>query len=290
MPLKPSDIEHKTFSTALRGYDLGEVDDFLDEVIGTIRDLEERVAALQANRSLDAVPAVEPIDEATSVGRALIIAQETADRIVSEARDDAEKVLGEARSEADQIRGEARAEADTLAAEREAVRQEALKSIAELSDRVARVRTDLAALSGLATERVAEMDVMLEEAQMFFAGEGSDRGGSQEPHYEFAADDTLDEQTSDAGGPAASADESEENAYASVAPDDEEDELSGDSDDFDDDYGSEDTADEEDSDDEVDSGDEVNSGEDDSDEEDGDTADDEAEDPEFEPWNPRSED
>ncbi|TDI37156.1 MAG: DivIVA domain-containing protein, partial [Acidobacteria bacterium] len=33
MAMTPSDVEQKTFSTVLRGYDLDEVDDFLDDVI-----------------------------------------------------------------------------------------------------------------------------------------------------------------------------------------------------------------------------------------------------------------
>ena len=32
MPLTPIDVQQKTFATALRGYDLDEVDDFLDAV------------------------------------------------------------------------------------------------------------------------------------------------------------------------------------------------------------------------------------------------------------------
>jgi cell division initiation protein len=281
MPLKPSDIEHKTFSTALRGYDLGEVDDFLDEVIGTIRDLEERVAALQSNRPMAAQPSVEPVDEATSVGRALIVAQETADRIVSEAREEADRVLSEARTEADQIRGEARAEADTLEAEREAVRQEALKSIAELSDRAARVRSDLAALAGVATERVDEMDMMLEEAQMFFSGEGSDVPAAEESP-ETAHEPGGGEMT-DSDAPEGAPVESGEDMSGSEHTGDDEEELSGDSDDFDDDYGSEDSIEDVDSEDGSDSADETDS----ADDTDDDVDSPETEDPDFEPWDPR---
>ena len=44
MPITPADIEKKTFSTALRGYDLDEVDDFLDEMVVAVRELEEELA------------------------------------------------------------------------------------------------------------------------------------------------------------------------------------------------------------------------------------------------------
>ena len=45
MAITPADIEKKTFSTALRGYDLDEVDDFLDEMVVAVRGLEEELAA-----------------------------------------------------------------------------------------------------------------------------------------------------------------------------------------------------------------------------------------------------
>ena len=48
MPITPSDIEHKTFSTALRGYDLDEVDDFLDEIVVALRDLQDELATARA--------------------------------------------------------------------------------------------------------------------------------------------------------------------------------------------------------------------------------------------------
>ena len=41
MMLTPSDVEQRTFGTALRGYDVGEVDEFLDEVVATLRRLQE---------------------------------------------------------------------------------------------------------------------------------------------------------------------------------------------------------------------------------------------------------
>ena len=43
MAITPADIEKKTFSTALRGYDLDEVDDFLDEMVVAVRELEEEL-------------------------------------------------------------------------------------------------------------------------------------------------------------------------------------------------------------------------------------------------------
>ena len=64
--LKPSDVEQKTFSTALRGYDLDEVDDFLDEVVATIRELNKQ---LDEAREGQAVSAPTPVRTAGGGGR-----------------------------------------------------------------------------------------------------------------------------------------------------------------------------------------------------------------------------
>lgn len=287
MPLRPSDIEHKTFSTALRGYDLGEVDDFLDEVMGTIRDLEEKVTVLQANRPVETGSSHDPLDEATAVGRALIMAQETADRLTSEAREGADQVLAgaladadrirtEARAEADRIRNEARLEADTLTAEREAVREEAARSIAALTNRVAQVRVEILALSNLAAERVGEMDAMLEEAREFFSVEVAPDMPAGSPDMEGVEEaDAEVDSGAEALGDGYAPDAGSE--YSDVSSDSGD---SGDSDDFDDEYGSEDTEDEPDT-------EEPEDEEDDGDGEDEDGDEDAVpDDPAFERWNP----
>jgi DivIVA domain-containing protein len=48
MAITPADIEKKTFSTALRGYDLDEVDDFLDEMVVAVRELEGELTQARA--------------------------------------------------------------------------------------------------------------------------------------------------------------------------------------------------------------------------------------------------
>ncbi|MDP9017425.1 MAG: DivIVA domain-containing protein, partial [Candidatus Eremiobacteraeota bacterium] len=46
--ITPVDIQHKTFKKALQGYDRSEVDQFLDDVIETLEDDAQAIAALQA--------------------------------------------------------------------------------------------------------------------------------------------------------------------------------------------------------------------------------------------------
>ena len=84
--MTPSDVEQKTFSTALRGYDLDEVDDFLDDVISTIRDLQDQVAEAKVrNPKADSTP----VGDESAIGRVLVTAQATADTVIADAREEA---------------------------------------------------------------------------------------------------------------------------------------------------------------------------------------------------------
>ena len=170
MPITPSDIEHKTFSTALRGYDLDEVDDFLDEIVVALRDLQDELAtararvaeleqgAPQAPAPVAAVAAVAAVPDEAAVGRILILAQEAADRVTGDAKVEAEKTLEEAREEAEKTLSDARAEADTYQAERDQRKAEAETEMAELSGLVAAVRTRLAVLATTVADKLDEMD------------------------------------------------------------------------------------------------------------------------------------
>jgi cell division initiation protein len=146
MALTPSDVEQKTFSTALRGYDLDEVDDFLDTIVATLRDLEDQLAKAKAAPPPSPAPAAPTLDEG-ALGRVLVTAQATADSIVAEAKADSERILAEARLDA-----------DTWADERAAKKAEAEVEMAELSEKVASVRNQLAVLATAVADRLDEMD------------------------------------------------------------------------------------------------------------------------------------
>lgn len=149
MTLSPADVEQKTFSTALRGYDLDEVDDFLDEVVATIRELSDQLStANQAPASAAPVSAAvgEGLDE-SAVGRALIAAQQTADQIVADARREADRIIKEADSEA-----------DLLVSERDKRKEDAEAEMSLLTEHVAGVRAQLAVLATAVADRLDEMD------------------------------------------------------------------------------------------------------------------------------------
>jgi cell division initiation protein len=144
MGMTPSDVEQKTFSTALRGYDLDEVDDFLDEVISTIRGLQDQIADAKA-----AKPVVNstPAEDESAIGRVLMTAQATADTMIADAREEADQILTDARSEA-----------DSWADERDAKKAAAEEEMAELARHVAGIRNQLAVLATVVADRLDEMD------------------------------------------------------------------------------------------------------------------------------------
>jgi DivIVA domain-containing protein len=138
-------IRRREFVAVRRGYDPGQVRDFLDQVAGQVQQLETmlREARLEADAAVRAAsgPKVDPYEElARRVAALLRTADEEAERIRREARQEAERVLAEARADADRIRLDAQSRAEEARAEAEAMLREAR----EQADRT---------IAGLATKR-----------------------------------------------------------------------------------------------------------------------------------------
>lgn len=111
MTLSAAQIEIQDFTTTkLRtGYDMDEVDNFLDDVVRWARDME---AALEAEKAESArlrsklaeanlKAAVQPEQPAQAAGRVLEAAQKAADEIIREARAEALGIVNQATAEAD---------------------------------------------------------------------------------------------------------------------------------------------------------------------------------------------
>lgn len=152
MPLTPEDVRNKRFTPVrLReGYDMGEVDQFLDEIEAELERLlkeneelrakaaaasgAEPTAAFEAVREPEPVapvPTPEPVappmvqvDRSPSIGEAsaaaarlLEIASNNADELIENAKAEADAIIGEAQQKADRITREARGAADRLETE-----------------------------------------------------------------------------------------------------------------------------------------------------------------------------
>jgi cell division initiation protein len=91
------DIQHKTFKKALQGYDRGEVDQFLDEVIESLEDEAHARAALEAELAdlRDRISHFKSMEE--SLQNTLLLAQRTADEIKASAHKEADLIKAEAR-------------------------------------------------------------------------------------------------------------------------------------------------------------------------------------------------
>jgi DivIVA domain-containing protein len=157
MPLTPEDVSNKRFTPVrLReGYDMGEVDQFLDEVEAELArltkendDLRSKLAAAQSGAPMPAAPEpvvekapepepvpvaapapvvaatpvetirVETVPEASNAAaRLLEIATRNADELVEDAKNEADKIIAEARTKSERLDVESRTKADRLEAD-----------------------------------------------------------------------------------------------------------------------------------------------------------------------------
>lgn len=125
VPLTPLDIHNKEFSKGFRGYDEDEVNEFLDQVIKDYealirqnKDLEEKVA--QINEKLGHFSNIEE-----SLSKSLVVAQETAEEVKSNAKKEAQLIVKESEKNADRIINEALIKSRSIALEIEELKKRA---------------------------------------------------------------------------------------------------------------------------------------------------------------------
>jgi cell division initiation protein len=148
MNLTPIDVEQKAFTQALRGYQMDEVDDFLDEVVGTLRNYEQRLReAHDKIRVLETEGSPSQAGDESEIARAILTAQRSADRLLAEAREEAET-----------IRSSAAEETSRLAAHRDSERARLQDEVTGMANLVSSLRTSLASLSSAVSAQVNDMD------------------------------------------------------------------------------------------------------------------------------------
>ncbi len=163
MAITPADIEKLTFSPSKHGYETDEVDNFLDQLSGEldamlnkIADLKGRLTNTEAQlaesqaqvASLEAqlqnAPAPAPVATSASedqISRVLVVAQQSADKIVADAREAADNIRNEADQKAREVIRQALAEKqneldeiDRLKQSRESFRAEYKKLLQHYMD------------------------------------------------------------------------------------------------------------------------------------------------------------
>lgn len=154
MTLNVDDVENKQFTPAMRGYHVDQVDDFLDDVVATLRAHEQRLRDAQDRiRTLEADLSSRGSDE-TTISRAFLAAQRSADALITEAEETAVR-----------IRREAEAEASALTGERDEQRRKLLEEIAAMRQAVVALKNRLGELAGTVGTDVAVMEAALVEAE-----------------------------------------------------------------------------------------------------------------------------
>ncbi|MFO7942535.1 MAG: DivIVA domain-containing protein [Bacillota bacterium] len=108
--ITPVDIQNKELRKSLLGYHRGQVDHFLDEITKTLDALLRENEALkeQVSELSQQVEQYRNIED--TLQHTLMIAQETADELRSNAKKESQLVLSQARTDADQLRERAEEE------------------------------------------------------------------------------------------------------------------------------------------------------------------------------------
>lgn len=165
-------IHDAVFRQAWKGYDTAQVDDFLDEVLAAVEDLEGRLAETEERLDIALESAVRAeqrsarADGDDAIRRTLVLAQRAADLVVSEARSVADRIVAEAREKAAQRAADAEQVADELLA---AARAEARTITAQAditaerraAQRAAEIQAELASVVEERTRRQAEVDELI---------------------------------------------------------------------------------------------------------------------------------
>lgn len=160
MPLTPIDIQQKTFGPELRGYNMDEVDDFLDEVVAALKDYEQRVSDAQDRiRALEVELSTRGEDE-SAISRALVAAQKQADTLLADAEADAER-----------IRTSAHDEVSMLHADRDAERLAITQDIARMRATVADLKRRVGDLASSVSDDLDAMDDAAAGASEAVAGD-----------------------------------------------------------------------------------------------------------------------
>ncbi|EKK20313.1 Cell division initiation protein DivIVA [Fructilactobacillus florum 8D] len=117
MVLSAADIHNKKFSTKMRGYNIDEVNDFLNQIIKDYQILKEENDQLTAKlkQSSDALSYYD--DLKGSLNQSILVAQEAADNVKQTADHQAQQTIAAAQNKADELLSAATQQANQVLAE-----------------------------------------------------------------------------------------------------------------------------------------------------------------------------
>lgn len=215
MPLTPEDVRNKRFTPVrLReGYDMGEVDQFLDEVESELErlhheneDLRQKLAAAQRGEGVYKQPMGDDamvrqaqgagpssVAEASSAAaRLLEIATQNADQLVAESKEQANRILAEARARAERMENEARGLASRLESEARAKAEQLERETAEkrnqlfgqLDKEKARLQREVDELRAYERQYRSRLKAYFESQLRLLASQGSVENSIPAPNVE----------------------------------------------------------------------------------------------------------
>ena len=185
MTLNPLDIQQKTFRVALKGYAEDEVDEFLDEVVMTIREHEQMLADARGDTETLQARLDENRDAEASLSKTLLAAQRAADQITEEARRESERVMSDARADASRLSLEHGREKNQLVDELDRLRE----IVRDVKARLADISSDVS----------TRMDPVLNEMDSL-SGTVERWEEPYQPPLRSAIDDLRDEEDIDDNG------------------------------------------------------------------------------------------
>ena len=94
--LKPMDIHNKEFKKSMRGYDMEEVDEFLDEIIVDFEKMQRELDVLKTQLSNYSENMNSYREKEISLNNALVSAQRFADELKQDAEQKAPEIISQA--------------------------------------------------------------------------------------------------------------------------------------------------------------------------------------------------
>ncbi|MDH3500734.1 MAG: DivIVA domain-containing protein [Acidimicrobiia bacterium] len=202
MPLTPIDVQQKTFRVALRGYAEDEVDEFLDEIVLSIREYEQRLEEMSFQVGTLESQLAENRQTEDAMRRTLLLAEKTAGEITDEATREAERLVSDARAEATSLTADQSHERDALIAELARLRDIVSDVQGRLSNVAADTQTRLEPIEDDIDAALADVDDGVDEPSLpraggLFAVEGGGAGGSVDETWVDRAGDTAEDDIDD---------------------------------------------------------------------------------------------
>ncbi|MCX7828795.1 MAG: DivIVA domain-containing protein [Thermanaerothrix sp.] len=163
--ITPLDVVNQSFKRGLRGYDVEEVDDFLDQVAESLQAYIQRNNELERELENLKEQAEEFKSLKESLNETLILAQKSAEERVKTANEQAEERVRAAMEQADAILREAKLKADRIVGDAEV--------------EAAALRRELNRLTQMRCQCVAEFRAMLSKFDMMIREEAPVSGDVQ---------------------------------------------------------------------------------------------------------------